>query len=174
MEKIEQFDIRIDTSLLATFQNMPMEMYKVFREFIDNSLQSYLDHKEQLDSLPGSPKKCIINITWDKSEIVVVDNSWGMDKSAFARAMKLNSKAPEADNDDRLSRFGMGLKTAACYASRDYIIESAAFGNGQKFRTEMDIDYIQRYAPETNSTTISDCSPDEHGNRYDGYQPQSE
>lgn len=163
MEKIEQFDIRIDTSLLATFQNMPMEMYKVFREFIDNSLQSYLDHREQLDSLPGSPKKCIVNITWDKSEIVVVDNSWGMDKSAFARAMKLNSKAPEADNDDRLSRFGMGLKTAACYASRDYIIESAAFGNGQKFRTEMDIDYIQRYAPETNSTTISECSPDEHG-----------
>ena len=165
METREEFDITIDSSFMATFQSMPMEMFKVFREFIDNALQSYLDHKDKLDSIQGSPKKCVVNIEWDKNEIVIKDNAWGMDREAFARALKLNKRSDRAGEENRLSRFGMGLKTAACYASRDYIIESSEYGSGKRFKTEMDIDYIEKYAPETNTTIISDCLTSEHGTK---------
>ncbi len=163
MERTKEIDITVDSSILATFQNMPMEMFKVFREFIDNSLQSYLDHREKLDSLPNSPKKLVMQIEWTGTEIVIKDNAWGMDEEAFSRALKLNKPSDRAEEDDRLSRFGMGLKTAACYASRDYIITSAAFGSQTQYKAEMDIDYIKAYSPKTSTATISDCLPTEHG-----------
>ena len=163
MERTKDIDITVDSSILAQFQNMPMEMFKVFREFIDNSLQSYWDHKEKLDSLPGSPKKLVVQIEWTKSEIVITDNAWGMDEEAFGRALKLNKPSERADENDRLSRFGWGLKTAACYASRDYIITSVAYGSQNRYKAEMDIDYIKAYAPKTSRVTISDCLPSEHG-----------
>lgn len=163
MEKTKDVDITVDSSILAQFQNMPMEMFKVFREFIDNSLQSYWDHREKLDSLPNSPKKLVIQIEWTKSEIVIIDNAWGMDEEAFGRALKLNKPSKRADENDRLSRFGWGLKTAACYASRDYIITSVAYGSQTRYKAEMDIDYIKQYAPKTSKVVISDCLPSEHG-----------
>ena len=165
MEKTDDIDITISSSLLGSFGDMPMEMYKVFREFIDNSLQSYLDNREQLDSLPNSPKKCVVSITWDQSEIVIIDNAWGMDDEAFRRALKLNARSSRANENDRLSRFGWGLKTAACYASRDFIIDTVALGSKQRFHTEMDIDYIANYGPKTNERITSECLPTEHGTK---------
>lgn len=163
MEKTKEMDITVDSSILAQFRNMPMEMFKVFREFIDNSLQSYLDHKEKLDSLPNSPKKLVVNIEWTEKEIVITDNAWGMDEEALGRALKLNKPSERAKEDDRLSRFGWGLKTAACYASRDYIISTVAYGSQIQFKAEMDIDYIETYAPKTCEVSISNCLPSEHG-----------
>lgn len=163
MEETKYFDITVDSSILASFQNTSMEMFKVFREFIDNSLQSYLDHEDKLDSLPDSPKKLVVRILWNKTEIVIEDNAWGMDEEAFSRALKLNKISERSKEDDRLSRFGMGLKTAACYASRDYIIISAAYGSQIQYRSEMDIDFIEEYAPKTNKVDVSGCPLSEHG-----------
>lgn len=160
--KTEQFDITIDSGYLATYQDTPLEMFKVFREFIDNALQSYLDHKKDLDSFGDSPKKCIVNITWDETEIIIKDNAWGMDHEAFERALKLNKRGPNAEKD-QLSKFGIGLKSAACYASKDYIIVSCAYGSGVQYRTEMDIEYIQKNNPKTNPVEVSDCLKDKHG-----------
>lgn len=163
MDIIEDFDITIDSSFLATYRSLPMEMYKVFREFIDNSLQSYLDHKEELNKLPGSNKLCIVDIKWNADEIIIRDNAWGMNKEAFGRALKANVKAPEADNPNRLSRFGLGLKTASCYASRDYIIDSCEYNSGIHYHTEMDVDFIEKNSPKTNKTVISVTDKTKHG-----------
>lgn len=159
----KEFDITVDTSIISTFRGMPLEMYKVFMECIDNALQSYLDHKKVLDELPDSPKKLVVEITWTKTEIQVRDNAWGMNEEAFQRALKLNKPSARAKEDDRLSVFGMGLKTAACYASSDYFIYSTEYGSGTKYKAEMDVDYISMYAPKTCNVTIEEAPLEEHG-----------
>lgn len=164
-ESLDEIDITIPTRFLASFANKPLEPYKVFREFIDNSLQSYLDNKQALDDLPKSAKKCVVNIAWNENEIVVTDNAFGMNRDDFARALKLGEKSERSDEGDRLSRFGEGLKDAAFFAAHDCIIETVALGSGEHYHIDMDLDYIEKHSPNKIPYESQACDSSEHGTR---------
>lgn len=156
MTKQLNFDITIGTSYLPSFENNNLKTYEAFREFIDNSLQSYLDHREELDALANSPKKCIVKITWDEGEICIEDNSFGMDEEAFGRAMKLGSLPPNSDSPDRLSRYGVGLKSAAYHISRAFTISSVALNSGKMIKCDIDTDFLKKNNPNSLRGEVSD------------------
>ncbi|MEI3504860.1 MAG: hypothetical protein V8Q77_00930 [Bacilli bacterium] len=51
MNNIKEYDVTVESGIISIFQRQNFRLDRVFSEFIDNSLQSFLDHKEVLKEL---------------------------------------------------------------------------------------------------------------------------
>ena len=111
-------------------------------EFVDNSLQSYLDNKSRLKKLHNN-YKLKIDIYVSSSVIEIKDNAGGISKETYERAFQA---AMRPKRQTGLSEFGMGMKTAACWFSNLWSVKSKALG--EDFATEAKFD-IEKITKET-------------------------
>jgi hypothetical protein len=153
-------DIGIKTGFYAVLSRVNQKLERVFSEFVDNSLQSYLDHADELKNLDDGGR-CIVTIKWDKDSIVIHDNSYGMSEEDFNRALRLNAPKDHY-SPDSLSQYGMGLKYAAVYLGRDYTILSTQYNATEQYFAEMDMDYLKKENPESIPCQITDAIPSRH------------
>ena len=143
---VKKLNIRPDTGVYATYKRISYEPSTAIAEFVDNSTQSFYDHKEELFNTKYY-KKLVITIKCQKddsgdNEIVITDNAFGMNYEDFQRALILN-KPPK--NTKGRNEFGMGLKVAATWFSNYWIVESKALNEQYSYKAVMDIDYLQKY-----------------------------
>lgn len=162
MQQKAKADIKIGTGIMEAFTRMPVETEQLLREFIDNSTTSYYDHMEELNKVVDQ-QKCVINIEWDDSLIIIEDNAFGMGLEEFLRALKPNAKA-EVYSEDSRGKYGLGLKYAALNLGSNYVIETTAFGQDKLYYAEMDLDVLKTDV-ETVDYTISDVLPSKHYTR---------
>lgn len=132
-----EIDIRPATSVYGTYRRLSYKPWFAIAEFIDNSTQSYYDHKKELKDDPNF-KRLVINIRYDSNEqlLEITDNAFGMNWEDFQRALVLD-KPPK--NRDGRNEFGMGLKTAACWFGNLWTVETTEYGSNQMFSATMDI-----------------------------------
>lgn len=146
--RIEYENIEVGSSIQLQFQRSQLPLENIFKEFIDNSLQSFLDplNNEILKKI--GVHKCSVKITINEDSIVVLDNAFGMNHEAFKRSLRLNQKS---DNyaPNSLGEFGMGLKYAAISLGNEYTIESTAYGSKERFKATINSDLLQ-----SNSKTV--------------------
>lgn len=130
-------DIRPATSVYGTYRRLSYKPWFAIAEFIDNSTQSYYNHKEELKS-ESNFRKLVIDIKYDSNEGVleITDNAFGMNYEDFQRALILDK--PPKDKKGR-NEFGMGLKTAACWFGDLWSVETTELGSNKKFSAIMDI-----------------------------------
>ena len=158
----KKYDVTVESGIIAIFQSQTYKLERVFAEFIDNSLQSYLDHIEQLSKMPDG-KRCEIKIVWDDNHITITDNSYGMNDEEFGRALKLKAFNPDAAKGNRLSVYGMGLKYASVYLGNHYVINTTRYGESLRRIAEIDVPYFASNNPETVTAIISDEMEQERG-----------
>lgn len=137
MATVKKMSLKIGTSIISKFERIDIPMFRIFSEFIDNSLQSYLDHEKELKSAGRS--KCVIDITWKKDEIIIKDYAFGMNEEEFGRAIRLNATAASY-SPNSLSKYGMGLKYAACNLGSIVSIVSSRYGSREKLSTKLDFE----------------------------------
>jgi hypothetical protein len=154
-------DITIETSFYSVLSRVRQKLERVFSEFIDNSLQSFLEHRDLLSKIPDGGK-CIVKIVWDAKGVTVIDNAFGMNFEDFSRALKLNTpKAQYSENS--LGKYGMGLKYAAIYLGSYYTINSTEFGSKEQYTASMDIDNLKKTNASTVLCDVSDAPEEKHG-----------
>ena len=163
MERVEKEDISVGSGILATYNRMPQKLERVFAEFVDNTIQSYDDHRKELEKVLGK-SLCKINITWNDSEIVIEDEAFGMDHEDFRRALKLNTPKEKYSKNSK-SQYGMGLKIAAAYLGNWYSIDSTQYGNNEKYYSEIDIKELKKNNPTHIDCKISDIKKNTHFTR---------
>lgn len=162
MERKEQASIKIDTSFYAALGRMDISIDGAFKEFIDNSTTSFVDHEDELKN--SGAERCEIRITWTEDEITISDNAYGMKKNDFLRALKLNAKADSYTKTSR-GQYGIGLKYAAANLGSWYSIESTEYASMEKYYAVMDIEEIERTNTEEVEMTISATLGHEHGTK---------
>lgn len=160
MNRIEREDVSVGSGIIATYQRMPQKLERVFAEFIDNSTQSFSDHKEELIKVTKNSVNKII-IKWTSTEIVIEDKAYGMNRDDFRRALKLNSPAAYYSDNSR-SQYGMGLKIAAAYLGDWYSIESTQLGSKEKYYSVIDVSEWKKTNPTEIDNQISDVQENEH------------
>ena len=74
--KKRKVNISIGTDFYKTLQRTDIPLEGAFREMIDNSTTSFMDHKEELKDI--GEDKCKVTIEWDDDEMVIQDNAYGM------------------------------------------------------------------------------------------------
>lgn len=113
-------------------------------EFVDNSVESYLRHRKELEKIEGADFQLKVSITiepGDSGRIIIRDNAAGIHEHEYARAFRPAEIPP---NRSGLAEFGMGMKSAACWFASEWQVRSSAVGESIEKTVSFDIDKIVR------------------------------
>ncbi len=161
MDSYKDYDVTVESGIISIFQRQNFKLDRVFSEFIDNSLQSFLDHKDILSNLADGGK-CKISILWDSDKIIIKDNAFGMNDEEFGRALKLKATNPNALRNNQLSVYGMGLKYASVYLGNHYSISSTAYNSNTRYYAEVDVPTFEKNNPKTVQAKLSNDFEEAH------------
>jgi hypothetical protein len=111
-------------------------------EFVDNAVQSFVEHRPALEKLHGKDFKLRVDIDIDSASpprISIRDNAAGILESDYHRAFR-----PAAIPPDRtgLAEFGMGMKSAACWFAPRWTVRTSALGEPVARTVHFDIENI--------------------------------
>ena len=160
---MKKLNIRPDTGVYGTYKRISYEAWTALAEFVDNSTQSFYDHKPELESTKYW-KGLEIEIEYLENssqgdELIIRDNAFGMEYSDFQRAIILDR--PPIKTSGR-NEFGMGLKAAACWFGNLWSVESTALGSDMKYLAEVDIDTLIKYKNEEIDVEETEVNRKEH------------
>jgi len=141
MKQKETVNIRPKASILSVLKHIEYETWFALAEFVDNSLESYMRNIDKLVELEGADFQLEVNIEIDddKDIIIIRDNAGGINQKDFTRAFRPAEIPPDTS---RLSEFGMGMKTAACWFSDLWSVRSKALGEEFEKTVTFDINEI--------------------------------
>jgi len=117
----QKTEFKLGLQVLRTFKTQANRHHFAMGEFIDNSVQSYIDNKKQLLKIPGY--KPNINIEVGKNEILISDNCAGIPEDMEQRAFDIGNPNPNASG---IGTYGMGMKVSACWYSDTWQVETKA------------------------------------------------
>lgn len=125
---VSKVDIRPGVSVLAVLRHLNYRPWYALGEFVDNAVQSYLEHRASLQELHGGEFKLRVDIDVDATpppRISIRDNAGGIFEPEYGRAFR-----PAAIPADRtgLAEFGMGMKSAACWFAPRWTVRTSALG----------------------------------------------
>ena len=113
--------------IYAMFPSFNYKPWLALGEFLDNSITSYQQHHDLLKKFHGPDFKFRVMIDYDdvRDTLTIRDNAAGIDKTHFAAAFAL-AKPP--DDLRFISRYGVGMKAAACWFARNWSLRTTAIG----------------------------------------------
>jgi len=140
----QTINIRPGVSILSVLRHLNYKPWFAIAEFVDNSIQSYYSHLDEIQKIEGKNYRLVVNIEvdpTDRGRIVIRDNAAGIHESNYARAFR-----PAELPSDRsgLSEFGMGMKSAACWFSSRWSVRTSALHEALEKEIHFDINTIVR------------------------------
>lgn len=158
----DKIEIRPEVTMLGVLRHLNYKPWFAIAEFVDNSLQSYLSHKEELVEVEGTNFQLKVSIDLSSAaggEIVVTDNAAGISAADFPRAFRA-AQVP-ADRSG-LSEFGMGMKSAACWFCENWSVRTKALGDTSERSIAFDVQKIVDNRIESLSTKSRPVSEEMH------------
>ncbi|CAN5456422.1 hypothetical protein BH11ARM1_BH11ARM1_12890 [soil metagenome] len=155
-----RFQIGLDA--IASYRRLSYTPWHALAEFVDNSTQSYFDHREVLDaSFLGSPTGFEVSIVYDRDadKLTISDNAAGMDENELAEALKIANHPPK---DGGRSKYGMGMKTAACWFGNKWKIRTKRIGQTKELTVTIDVQKIASGDADLNPVVVDTGNPDTH------------
>ncbi len=153
----------IENNVIASYKRLSYDAWYAFAEFVDNSTQSYFDNRETLDKhydKTGDKLRISIDYSRDNDIITITDNSIGMDEPDLSRAFKVGQ--PPLNPSGR-SKYGLGMKTAACWFGDNWSIRTKKLGSDKEYTIHIDVSEIAKQVGEVNLKTVVVDSPiDQH------------
>lgn len=140
----KKVNIRPGVSVLSVLRHLNYSPWFALAEFVDNSVQSYLENKSRIHGLHGLAWKLKVSIDIDTSypgRITIRDNAGGIAGEAFPRAFRPAVVPPDRSG---LSEFGMGMKSAACWFAPRWQVRTKALGEPVERTVRFDIATIVR------------------------------
>ena len=163
-DQSEYAELTIGPAAIQNYSRLSYTMWNALAEFIDNSTQSRTNYENILDDvLQHEGTTLIVEIDYNpiKREITIKDNSIGMRRDDLINALKI--ARPTVDSKGR-SRYGMGMKTAACWIGSKWRVETCEWGSGEEWCAEVDVDQIEVQDGRI-PITRREVSKDEHYTR---------
>jgi hypothetical protein len=133
-----------DVSILSVLRHMDYKWWFAIAEFVDNSVQSHLSNRNDLEVADGGPRPVVVEIEFDHvggGTLVVRDNAAGIRRADFDRAFKPAAAPPDSRG---LSEFGMGMKSASCWCGAIWSVRTSALHEPDEYRVAFDVQEIIR------------------------------
>jgi Histidine kinase-, DNA gyrase B-, and HSP90-like ATPase len=144
MSVAAKVNIRPGVSVLSVLRHLNYSPWFALAEFVDNSLQSYIESKSKIHAIHGPAWKLKVSIDIDTSHpgrITIRDNAAGIAADAVSRAFRPAVIPPDRTG---LSEFGMGMKSAACWFAPKWQVRTKALGEAVERTVRFDIATIVR------------------------------
>jgi hypothetical protein len=122
MEDSFETELTVGPKAIDAYSRLSYTMWFALAEFVDNSTQSRLNYGDLVDQLLQSEEQPLtVDIIHNRQtkEITIRDNSIGMTRNDLVAALRIAQ--PTSDSNGR-SKYGMGMKTAACWIGAEKFI----------------------------------------------------
>ncbi|CAM3696209.1 ATP-binding protein [Isoptericola cucumis] len=161
-QQVDNVEVRPGVGMLALFPSMNYKAWYAVGEFVDNSLQSWRTHEGRLGEVGGGVARLNIDIEIDRAgdRITVTDNAAGIYTEDISRAF--TPAAPPADSSG-LSQFGIGMKSAASWYAKHFVVTTTALGEDVRRAVTFDIPKIVEAKSDYIAVTTTPARPEEHG-----------
>jgi hypothetical protein len=136
-----QLEFRLGLDAISSYKRLDYTAWHALAEFVDNSTQSYFNHRDELDKAFANNQGddgLVVSIVYNNEaeNIRVVDNAMGMNRAELDYALEVGA-APE--NTSGRSKYGMGMKTAACWFGNLWSIRTKKLGESVEITVEVDV-----------------------------------
>lgn len=126
----------------SAFRYLNHKAWNALAEYVDNSIQSYMDHRALLQHINPNGKLTVkINIDTSEDRIEVIDNAFGIEAVNFERAFELANIPLDASG---LNEFGMGMKVSSIWFSDWWTLETTAYGDSYKKKVVFDLNDVSK------------------------------
>lgn len=142
MTEPQTIQIRPGVGILSVLSHLNYKPWFAIAEFVDNSIQSFLDYRAEIQKVDGRAARLRVDIELDSSEggrLTVRDNAGGIHEVDYPYAFRPAEVPP---NTTGLSEFGMGMKSAACWFSPNWTVRTTALGESIEKTVHFDISRI--------------------------------
>lgn len=154
--------LQLGPEQIRSYRRLAYTPWHALAEFVDNSTQSYFDHKEELDRVfreRGEALEVSIVVSRDDGLIRVSDNAMGMSLDELQRGLRVG--VPPENTSGR-SRYGMGMKTAACWFGEEWSVRTKRLGDDTEHEVTVDVELVARGELELPYRSRGGRDPNEH------------
>jgi hypothetical protein len=160
--------LRLELAVIRSFKRLSYTPWAALAEFVDNSTQSYFDHRDELDRVykkAGTKLTVVIDYDADKqSALTIEDNAMGMSRQDLERALAIGEPPPHPVGR---SRYGFGLKTAASWYGDLWSVETKALGQEFGHRVTVDVEKVAGGDPNIPIQEITGLARGDHFTRIE-------
>jgi hypothetical protein len=153
--------LEVGPSSIDAYSRLSYTMWYALAEFIDNSTQSRTNYESIIDEvLSAENQPLVVEIEHNrlKKELTIKDNSIGMSKEDLIAALRI--AVPTKDSKGR-SKYGMGLKTAACWIGARWKIVTCEWGSGEEWTADVDVRSVSQHGKKI-PLTLRKTGTEEH------------
>jgi hypothetical protein len=154
------FRLGLDT--VQSYKRLSYTPWHALAEFVDNSTQSYFNNEAALDeAFEAEGEGLRVDVVYDRDDdlIRVADNAMGMDRVELDRALEVGARPA---NTDGRSKFGMGMKTAACWLGNEWLVRTKKLGETTEYQVVVDVLAVARGEEHLPTRELADQNPDAH------------
>lgn len=160
MATIDKVSIALQPSVYSTFRALNNTVALTLSEYVDNSVQSFLNNRERLLATDPNYKFSVkIHIDQQNDTISIIDNAAGIDENNYLRAFEPANIPLDATG---LNEFGMGMKTASVWLADVWSVRTKALGEKVERYTKFDLHKVIRENKEELIVEEKDKSSYEH------------
>lgn len=145
MTQVFEAELSVGPKAIDAYSRLSYTIWFALAEFVDNSTQSRLNYGRLVDDIlknEGQPLTVSIIHNRQTKEITIEDNSIGMTKADLIAALRIAQ--PTADSKGR-SKYGMGMKTAACWIGSKWTVTTCEWQSGEEWTAVVDVDAIANH-----------------------------
>lgn len=142
MSEVYEAELSVGPRAIDAYSRLSYTMWFALAEFVDNSTQSRVNYNHIIDEvLENEGRPLTVSIVHDRPgrTLTIEDNSIGMNRDALIAALRV--AVPTRDSHGR-SKYGMGMKTAACWIGAKWNVTTCEWGSGEEWTANVDVDAI--------------------------------
>ena len=128
-------DVRPDVGIFNVIQHLSYKPHYALAEYIDNSISSWENNRAALLKL-NAKYKLRVDVIIGHKTITVRDNAAGISRVDYARAFKPAELPPDRTG---LNEFGMGMKTASIWLSKNWRVVTSSINDDVTGMVEFDV-----------------------------------
>ena len=152
----------IGPEIITSYRRLDYTPWHAFAEFVDNSTQSFFNNEVVLKKASlDETRPLTVEIEYEpENDIIrITDNAMGMSDEELTEALHLAN--PPANTSGR-SRYGLGMKTAACWLGNLWTVRTKKLGESKEHSITVDVDQIAAGNNDLNYISKEGVEQEEH------------
>lgn len=161
---VQEAELSVGPKAIDAYSRLSYTMWFALAEFVDNSTQSRLNYPSLIDdALRSEGQPLTVTIVHDRPNktLTISDNSIGMSRDDLVAALRIAHPTPDSKGR---SKYGMGMKTAACWIGAHWTITTCELTSGEEWTATVDVDAIANHNGKV-PLTMRPVSRDDHYTR---------
>ena len=163
-QNIDEAELSVGPKAIDAYSRLSYTMWFALAEFVDNSTQSRLNYGNLIDEvLRSEGQPLTVSIVHDRPNktLTLSDNSIGMSRDDLVAALRIAHPTPDSKGR---SKYGMGMKTAACWIGAHWTVTTCELASGEEWTATVDVDAIANHGAKV-PLTMRTVSRDDHYTR---------